>query len=120
LDPGPLEGGYLFVAVSGLLFIAIGVFASSMARSQAVAGILAFTMLFALIFGSASLADAGWLRSGSLHAVRNAIEYGQVFRHYEDFTRGVVDLRQLLFYLSGTSLALIFSILSVEARMLHH
>ena len=39
--------------------------------------------------------------------------------HYEDFTRGVIDSRQLLFYVSGTVLALIFSILSVEAKMLH-
>jgi len=120
IDPGPLEGGYLFIAVSGLLFVAVGVFASSLARSQAVAGILGFTILFALIFGSASLADAGWLRGDALHPVRSAVEYGQVFQHYEDFTRGVVDLRQLLFYVSGTTLALIFSILSVEARMLHH
>jgi ABC-2 type transport system permease protein len=42
-----------------------------------------------------------------------------VFRHYEDFARGVVDLRQLLFYLSGTVLALLFSILGVEAKLLH-
>ena len=33
---------------------------------------------------------------------------------------GVVDTRQLLFYLSGTVLTLIFSILSVEAKLLHN
>lgn len=120
LDPGPLLGGYLFVAVSGLFFIAVGVLASSLARSQAVAGILSFAMLFALIFGSSSLADAPWLRTEVLHPIRAAVEYGRVFQHYEDFTRGVVDFRQLLFYCSGTSLALIFSILSIEARGLHH
>jgi ABC-2 type transport system permease protein len=47
------------------------------------------------------------------------VEYAQVFTHAEDFTRGVVDTRQLLFYLSGTVLALIFSILGVEAKLLH-
>lgn len=120
LDPGPLEGGYLFVAVSGLLFVAIGVFASSLARSQAVAGIVAFALLFLLIFGSSSLADAPWMRHEVLHPVRSAIEYGRVFQHYEDFTRGVIDFRQLLFYFSGTTLCLIFSIVSVEARLLHH
>jgi hypothetical protein len=31
----------------------------------------------------------------------------------------VIDLRHLLFYASGTALALIFSILSVEAKQLH-
>jgi ABC-2 type transport system permease protein len=42
-----------------------------------------------------------------------------VFEHLGDFTRGVVDTRQLLFYGSGTALALIFSILSVEAKLIH-
>jgi ABC-2 type transport system permease protein len=48
IDPGPILGGYLFVAVSGLLFIAIGVFASSLSRNQAVAGMLCVTMLVGL------------------------------------------------------------------------
>jgi ABC-2 type transport system permease protein len=118
-DPWPLVGGYLFIAVSGLFFIAIGILASSLARNQAVAGILSFSMLFALIFGGWYLGSAGWLKAEALHPLRTAVNYAQIFRHYEDFTRGVVDLRQMLFYLSGTALALIFSILSVEAKLLH-
>jgi ABC-2 type transport system permease protein len=119
LDPGPLFGGYLFIAVSGLLFIAIGVFASSLSRNQAVAGIMGFTMLFALIIGGRFLQDAAWLNREVLQAVKATVEYAQIFQHYEDFTRGVVDTRQLLFYLSSTVLALIFSILGVEAKLLH-
>jgi ABC-2 type transport system permease protein len=118
-DPWPLVGGYVFIAVSGLLFIAVGILASSLARNQAVAGILCFALLFGLIFGGSYLGGAAWLKAGDLHALRAAVNYAQVFRHYEDFTRGVVDLRQLLFYLSGTVLALILSIFSVEARLLH-
>lgn len=120
LDPGPLIGGYLFIAISGLLFVAIGVLASALARNQAVAGIFAFSLLFALIFGGKYLVAAPWLlKTEILHPVHAAVAYGHVLGHYEDFTRGVVDLRQLLFYLSGTVLALIFSILSVEAKLLH-
>jgi ABC-2 type transport system permease protein len=123
LDLGPLIGGYVFIAVSGLLFVAIGVLASSLARNQAVAGILCFAMLFGLIFGGAYLGDSAWMRTDVLHPVKAvadlkaAVDYSQVLRHYEDFTRGVVDMRQLLFYLSGTVLALTFSILSVEAKL---
>lgn len=119
LDPGPLIGGYLFIAVSGLLFVAIGLFASSLSRNQAVAGILGFTMIFALIVGTNFLAQAQWLNREAFSPVKDAVEYAQIFRHLEDFTRGVVDTRQLLFYLSGTVLALIFSILGVEAKLLH-
>lgn len=119
IDPGPLAGGYLFIAVSGLLFVAIGVFASALSKNQAVAGILCFTMLFALIIGGRFLADAGILARDGLEVVRDAVDYAQVFSHRDDFTRGVIDLRQLLFYVSGTVLALIFSILGVEAKLLH-
>jgi ABC-2 type transport system permease protein len=119
LDAGPLAGGYVFIAVSGLLFIAVGVFASSLARNQAVAGILGFTMLFALIFGVRFLADATWLNRDVLHPLKAAVDYAEIFSHYEDFTRGIIDTRQLLFYVSGTVLALIFSILGVEAKLLH-
>ena len=120
LDPGPLIGGYLFVGVSGLLFIAIGVFASSLSRNQAVAGILSFTMLFVLIFGLGFLHNASWLDREVLQPAREIVNYAQIIQHREDFTRGVIDTRQLLFYLSGTVLALIFSILSVEAKLLHN
>ena len=119
LDPGPIAGGYLFVAVSGMLFVAIGVFASSLSKNQAVAGILCFTMLFGLVVGGHYLADVSWLDREALAPVKAAVDYSLVFRHLEDFTHGVVDTRQLLFYASGTVLTLIFSILSVEAKLLH-
>jgi ABC-2 type transport system permease protein len=119
LDPGPIIGGYVFIAVSGLLFVALGVLASSLSRNQAVAGILSFSLLFALIIGSRYLASASWVDRESLEPLKAAVDYGQVFQHYEDFTRGVVDFRELLFYVSGTALALIFSILSVEVKVLH-
>lgn len=119
IDAGPLFGGYCFIAISGLLFIALGVFASSLSRNQAVAAVLCFTLLFALLIGGRFLQDAAWLDRDALTGFKAAVDYAQVFQHYEDFTRGVVDTRQLLFYLSGTVLALIFSILSVEAKLLH-
>jgi len=119
LDPGPLIGGYLFIAVSGLLFIALGIFASSLSRSQAVAGILCFTLLFALIVGVGLLAQIGIFNSETFRPLKAAIDYAQVSVHLSDLSHGVVDLRQILFYLSGTVLFLILSILGVEAKLLH-
>lgn len=119
LDAGPLLGGYLFIAVSGLLFVAIGVLASSLTRNQSVAGILGCVALATLILGGNALADSAWLEQGALQPLRPAVEYAHVFGHRDDFTRGVIDLRHVLFYLSGSALALIFSILGVEAKLLH-
>ncbi len=119
IDPGPILGGYLFIAVSGLFFVAIGVFTSSLSRNQAVAGLLCVTALIAVILGSRYLGSAAWLDRESLAPLKQAVGYAQVSQHLQDFTRGVIDTRELLFYVSGTVLALIFSILSVEAKMLH-
>ena len=119
LDSGPLIGGFIFIAVSGLFFVAIGVFASSVTSNQSVAGVLSCVLLATLIIGGSALADSTWLEQGVLRPVKSVLEYGNVAAHREDFTRGVIDTRHLLFYLSGTVLALLFSILSVEAKLLH-
>jgi ABC-2 type transport system permease protein len=119
IDLGPLIGGYLFVAVSGLFFVAIGVFTSSLSRNQAIAGVLSFAALLLLILGTNALHEADFLTRDGLQLARDLVDYTRVFAHRDDFTRGVIDTRQLLFYLSGTILALIFSILGVEAKLLH-
>jgi len=119
IDLGPLMGGYLFVAVSGLLYVAVGVFASSLTRNQAVAGIFAFVLVFAFIIGVRFVGTLEVFNLASMKPARDAIDYANAFRHLDDFTRGVVDTRQLLFYVSGTVLALIFSILGVEAKLIH-
>ena len=116
---GAALGGFLFIAVSGLLFVSIGVLASSVTSNQSVAGILGCVALATLILGGNALSDSAWLEQGLLGPVKSAIDYAHVFGHRDDFARGVIDTRHLLFYASGTALSLIFSILSVEAKLLH-
>ncbi len=120
LDTGTLIGGYLFIAVSGLLFVAIGVFASAFSRNQAVAAVLALVLLFALIFGVRLVLDIQLLQMDAFHPLRTALDYAQVFQHEGDFARGIIDTRYLIFYLTGTIVTLILTILGVEAKMLHH
>ena len=119
LDPGPLIGGYLFIAVSGLLFIAIGVFASSMTRSQPVAGIFTVVLLILVILVPRYLGEISAFNNSVFAPVKSTLESLQIFGHVEDFTHGVIDTRQLIYYLSGSTLALIFSILGVEAKLLN-
>jgi ABC-2 type transport system permease protein len=119
LDLGPLLGGYLFIAVSGTLFVSLGILASALTRNQAVAGILAFVLLLALVIGTRFASTLQILKLEHLSTLRAGIDYLQIFTHLEDFTRGVIDTRQVLYYLSGTTLALILGILGVEAKQLH-
>lgn len=118
LAPGPLIGGYLFIAVSGLLYIAVGIFASSLTRSQSVAAIVSCVILIGLTVGLNYLASAQFLNRESFHALKATAESTQVFQHLADFSNGIIDTRQIIYYVSGCVLALIFSILGVEYKLL--
>jgi ABC-2 type transport system permease protein len=101
------------------MFVAIGIFASALSRNQAVAAIISVTLLFTLIVGSSYLPGINMLRQEAMKPIKVAVEYAQISQHQADFSHGVIDARQVLFYLSGTVLFLIFSIFSVEVKLLH-
>jgi ABC-2 type transport system permease protein len=105
--------------ISGLLFVAIGVFASSLSRNQAVAGILSLHLSLQPHHRRRFLRDANGSNRETLPASKRPWITPRSSSTTMTFTRGVVDTRQLIFYFSGTVLALIFSILSVEAKLLH-
>lgn len=116
IDQASLIGGYSFICISGFLFISIGILASALTRSQLVAGIFSFSMLFGLILGSNSLNN---LASGHLdqyETLRQIIEYVYVYEHVEDFSRGVLDSRPIVFYTSGTLLMLSVAVLAVDHK----
>ncbi|TVR50066.1 MAG: hypothetical protein EA425_10765 [Puniceicoccaceae bacterium] len=116
VDWGALAGGYLFVALSGLLFIALGILASALTRSQLVAGIFAFTLVFTTIIGGRYLEELVLLQEARAEWVGRVVEHLQIFQHAEDFTAGVIDSRPIVFYISGAALLIFFSILAVDLK----
>ncbi len=116
LDAGPLLGGYAFVLLTGTLFVASGIFSSSLTRSQLVAGMLSFSIIFILIVGVMAIKVISADMDGMTVFSPEGLSYFQVFEHFEDFTRGVIDTRPVIYYLSGTALVLGLSTLIVESR----
>lgn len=116
MDSASLYGSFLFLAISGVLFISIGIFASSVTRSQLVAGMLCFTTLFVVIVGGNQLGNisnsandlAGWLNA--------TVSYLQIFEHLDDFSRGIIDTRPFFYYASTGILLLGLSTLVIEAK----
>ncbi len=114
LDPATTIGGLSFVALSGTLFIAIGIFASSLTRSQLVAAMITVISLFAVIVGGRLLGTVSneWIiRIPILAAV---VDYLQVYEHLIDFCRGVVDSRPIVYYLSNSTLLLGLAVLVIR------
>lgn len=116
LEYAPLAGSFIFLASSGVLFISIGIFASSITRSQIVASMLSFTILFVVIIGGQQMGNIAYSGSEFSSWIIITINYLQIFEHLDDFSRGVIDTRPFLYYISGGFLLLSLSSVITEAK----
>jgi len=110
VDWGPVAAGYIGVVGIGALFLAVGTFASALSRSQLVAATLTFAMLVPLFaFGLLeNLVNSD--------ALKRAFSYMNLWQHMDDFGKGIVDTRQLVYYASATVLFLFLAARSLEAK----
>lgn len=109
-------GGYTFLALSGMLFISIGIFASSITRSQLVAGMLSFTTLFVAIAGVVLLEN--FLQTGFELPLwlNDLVAYLQIFDQLHDFSSGVIDTRPFFYYTSMAVFFLSLAVLMTEVK----
>jgi ABC-2 type transport system permease protein len=111
LDWGPVFGGYLAAILLAAAYAAIGLFVSSRTDNQIVALIL--TVLLCALFylvGSSGVTDFVGDRLGE---VMRAVGSGSRF---ESIQRGVVDVRDLLYYLSLAGVFLAFNVASLDSK----
>ena len=109
VDLGPVAAAYLGIILLGAYFLSVGMFASTLAKNQIVAAILAFGMLIPIF-------SAGLFESGFDPGRQSLINYLNLWDHMDEFARGVVDTRRVLYYLSATAFFLFLSTLSVAAK----
>lgn len=115
-ERGSLYGGLGFVGLSGALFVAIGIFTSSLTRSQLVAGMLSFSVLFMLIIGVSAF-NLWQLDSGRLFLPQSTwTHYFQIFEHFNDFSRGIIDTRPFAYYLTGALGVLGLTVIVIETK----
>lgn len=107
LDWGPVVGGYLGALLLGGAFSAIGVFASSLTHNQIVAFIIGAAICFTLTLIDKML----FFFPGS---ILNVIQYLGADFHFQNIAKGIIDSRDLLYFISlmfislyGTYLALL-------------
>jgi ABC-2 type transport system permease protein len=125
VDWGMLASTFLGIVLLGMLFMAMGCFASSLTRSLIIAAMVAFLLefsLFVLSFLSVGL-RAAQVFTQELKTVASLqgflmklLQPFSVLDHMRDFTRGVVDTQQLVFYLSLTVFFLFLTLKAVESR----
>jgi ABC-2 type transport system permease protein len=110
-DYGPIISGYIGVLLTGALFVAIGLFCSSLTRSQVVAAVSSAAVLFAVTI-------APWWagREASLPTFwRKVVDQG-VFTRYTDFSKGIIDTGNVVFFVALTAVFLFVTVKVVESR----
>jgi ABC-2 type transport system permease protein len=107
---GPVLSGYLGLFLFSATAVAIGLLVSSLAESQAVAFFVTFFVLIVLWYmgTAAEYVKKEWLA--------NALMYMSFQSRLEGFSRGLIDTRDVVFFLSALALALVISFRALERR----
>jgi ABC-2 type transport system permease protein len=111
LDVGGIVGSYIGLFFLGAGFVSIGIFASSISDNQVVAFIIALFLCFFLYVGFDSV--SGLIGSGKL---ANAIEMLGINAHYVSMSRGVIDTRDVVYFLSLIAIFVTLSRTVLESR----
>ncbi len=109
LEWGPLLTGYLGLVLLGGTFLAVGLLSSSLTENQIVAAISTFGVLLILWVINWSADYAGGL-TGKI------LSHLSIIEHFESFSRGVLDSRDVIYYVNFMILALFLTLRSLEAR----
>jgi ABC-2 type transport system permease protein len=112
VDIGPLVSGYLGLLLLGSVFFSIGLFASALTESQVIAAVIAIILSFVLYVAGPLLVQSS---TGPLQDFVNSISLGG---HADSLASGVIDLRDILLYVSVIGFFLFVTTRLVASRRL--
>lgn len=107
VDVGPVISGYVGLILLGASFLSIGMLVSSMCKNQIVAALTSFGILLLLWI-------IGFIARGK-GTIGEVLKYLSLVEHFEDFARGIIGLKHVIYYLSVTAVFLFATIRSVES-----
>jgi ABC-2 type transport system permease protein len=105
----PILTAYLGLFLLGGCFISLGLLISSLTRNQIVAGMLTFAVFLLLWIIT-------WVGSFSGPTVDQLTQYLSIIDHLEDFSKGVIDTKHLIYYLSFITFGLFLTAKSVDSE----
>jgi ABC-2 type transport system permease protein len=109
LDWGPVVGGYLGAMLLAAAFSAIGLFASSLTRNQIIAFIIGVAICFTLTLIDKMLFFLP-------QSLLGALEYLGADFHFNNISKGIIDSRDLLYFLSVSFVGLYGAHLAMQEK----
>jgi ABC-2 type transport system permease protein len=108
-DWRPVASGYLGMLLFGAAFISLGLFISSLTSSQVIAGIGTFALALVLWI-------IDWIGSALGPTGQSVLEYLSMTQHLDDFVKGVIDTKHVVYYLSLVAFGLFLTARSVDTE----
>lgn len=110
VDHGAVLSGYAGLLLMSAAYIGVGVFASSVTSNQIVAFLLALAIgiMFHLVFGMLAMGADGFLA--------RLFDYLSLERHFSSVARGVIDTRDVVYFLSLSAAGLAGAEASLSRR----
>jgi ABC-2 type transport system permease protein len=108
-DAGPMITGYLGIFLQAAAFLSVGLWASSLTQNQIVAAIISFAALL-ILWLSDSL---GQFLGGTAGQI---VSYTSVINHFQEFPQGVIESRDVIYYMTLVVAGLVLSTLSLQSR----
>jgi ABC-2 type transport system permease protein len=104
----PIAAGYLGLLLMGGCFLSVGLFISSLTKNQIVAAFMTFAtfLMFWII---------NWLGE-SWPGARDTLSYLSITEHFDDFSRGIIDSKHLVYYLTFITFGLFLTAKSVDSE----
>jgi ABC-2 type transport system permease protein len=107
-DLVPLLVGYLGLLLQGATLLAIGTFISTTTRNQIIAGSATFAVCLLLWLMS-------WMTSFDTATWAQVVGYTSVLTHFEPFAKGVLDTKDIIYYVTVIFLGLFLTSRSLES-----
>jgi ABC-2 type transport system permease protein len=108
-DLKPVLVAYLGLALQGACLLAIGEFISSITKNQIVAGVSTFFVCLTLFL-------LGWFTQFDTSLLPQVANYLAIVTHFENFAKGVIDLKDVVYYVTFSFLAMFVTARAMESQ----
>jgi len=105
----PLVAAYLGLLLMGGAFLAIGLLISSTTSNQIVAGVITFVVFLLLWI-------VGWFAESAGPTIGPITSYLSITEHFDDFSKGIIDTKHVIYYMSLITFGLFLTSKSVDTE----
>jgi ABC-2 type transport system permease protein len=105
----PIATGYLGMILMGGCFLSMGLFISSLTKNQIVAAVATFATFLMLWV-------INWIGSFVGPTTQAVLQQLSITDHFDDFSRGIIDTKHVIYYLSFIAFGLFLTMKSVDSE----